>query len=79
MDAPGDDPTIADESRGEGRAEKVCATCGTAIDASEWHPTRTTTDDEVEVYLFCSEQCRDAWSATDREASDATANDEVNE
>lgn len=79
MDAPAEDPTIADESRGEGRAEKVCATCGTTIDASEWHPTRTTVDGEVEVYLFCSEQCRDAWSATGRETGDATEDDEVSQ
>lgn len=76
MDAPDDDPTIADISRGQGRVEKVCATCGSAIDTSEWHPTRTTIDDgDVEVFLFCSEPCRDAWSV---DVADQLERDEVN-
>ena len=40
----------------------TCATCGSAIDPSAWHPVRTWTDDDGEFHLadFCSEECRDA-------------------
>ncbi|WP_158057132.1 DUF7576 family protein [Halorussus halophilus] len=62
------DETIADASRRESKesesVEKVCADCGTLLDSTEWLPTRTSFDDEnVVVYLFCDEDCRDAWQS----------------
>ena len=42
---------------------ELCATCGDAIDTSEWHPVATVTDadGDVRIYPFCDEACRDAW------------------
>lgn len=45
----------------------TCAVCGTAIDTGEWHPVVTEHDenDEIQVYAFCSQACRDEWSSAD--------------
>lgn len=64
MDAPDEDPTAADECRGEGRAEPVSATRRSASNAGEV------------VFPFPTEQCRDAWS-DGHGTTDSTVSDEV--
>lgn len=45
----------------------VCAACGSTIDTTVWRPstTRTADDGKPRMYMFCDEQCRARWSATD--------------
>ena len=44
-----------------------CAECDAWIDRNEWHPVRAvTTDDDFRIHAFCSEACREAWSAPDQ-------------
>lgn len=50
---------IADESLRNDEA-RVCARCDAVIDTREWHPT-IALGDPVDVFLFCSEECADAW------------------
>lgn len=57
-DAEGEESAVrADEP-------KICANCGAEIEATEWHPLVTQTDDEgnFRVYAFCDEGCRKAWA-----------------
>lgn len=44
-------------------AARRCATCGSRIDTTEWHPLATRVDDagEFHVHAFCDAACRDAW------------------
>lgn len=45
---------------------KTCARCGEEFDASDWYPTAARHDGEsVELFVFCSPECRDAWEAAD--------------
>lgn len=55
----GSDDAVAEPTR--------CATCGSAVDQSDWHPVATRFDDDGEFHLFafCSVECRDRW--TERE------------
>lgn len=41
----------------------TCDVCGTPIESEEWHPIASEWDMDGEfcLYLFCSEECRDAW------------------
>lgn len=40
----------------------LCTTCGSFVDASEWHPVTSTSDGgEFEIHHFCDRECRDAW------------------
>lgn len=50
----------------------LCATCGVAIDTTDWHPVSTerTSDGTLHVRPFCDEDCRTAWL---RESSTASA------
>lgn len=58
---PRSDDEIASASRtDDGR--KVCATCGEPIDVTERHPVAASVESEdIDVYLFCSEACRNRW------------------
>ena len=42
----------------------VCSTCGTVVDQTEWHPTRTKTadEDEPEIHVFCDGECLEDWT-----------------
>lgn len=50
--------------RNLGETFENCAHCGTELSVNEWHPTVTTTDEqgELEVYSFCDDECKEAWS-----------------
>lgn len=59
-----------DQSRGReadsatGREPPMrCATCGSPIDRTEWHPvtTRFGDRDEFHLYAFCRVACRREW------------------
>lgn len=40
----------------------TCARCDAPIDRREWHYTGLERgEDEIRVYVFCSENCRDRW------------------
>lgn len=41
----------------------VCSTCGSVVDASEWHPTRSLygEDGTRRLHVFCDEQCLNEW------------------
>lgn len=43
--------------------EKTCERCGTAIETSDWYPiaAEREADGSLDLYPFCSENCRDAW------------------
>lgn len=53
------------QHRGGGNEElpTVCSTCGSVVDPSEWHPTRTIPDAEgdPQLHVFCDEDCLDEW------------------
>lgn len=55
---PDDASPTSDFTRGTRRV--ACATCGSAIDPTAWHPvaTRTDDDDEFHLLVFCSVECR---------------------
>lgn len=39
-----------------------CDNCDDALDLSTWTPTTVEDGDEnVEIYRFCSEECREQW------------------
>lgn len=60
-----DEPNAA-ESSDETAPERRCATCDDVIDTSEWHPAAAVyEDDELAMYAFCSQECREAWEASD--------------
>jgi hypothetical protein len=42
-----------------------CAECGDHIPSGEWHPVATLRDGdgEMDIYDFCSEDCRSSWQA----------------
>lgn len=44
-----------------------CARCGAVIDTGEWYPVRTHDDADglLQLYSFCSHDCRQEWNATD--------------
>ncbi|MUV58477.1 hypothetical protein [Halogeometricum sp. CBA1124] len=58
------DQEIADASQHprDGTHLKRCATCAAEIDPSRRHLAATAPDDPSTVYLFCSEDCRVAWT-----------------
>lgn len=65
------DNSIADACLGEAPSEdaapnRICATCGDAVENFERHPVATRTDEtgEVAVYLFCSTACETQWEAS---------------
>jgi hypothetical protein len=39
----------------------ICSACGSVVDPSEWHPTRTTPDEDgaPQFHVFCDEDCLD--------------------
>jgi hypothetical protein len=45
-----------------------CAICGRRIDVTKWHrlATETDEDDVLRVYAFCSRECYERRTATDR-------------
>lgn len=59
------DQEIAEASQHprEGTDLKICAACGTEIDPTRRHLAATPSDDPSTVYLFCSDGCRDEWTA----------------
>lgn len=44
----------------------VCSACKSVVDQDNWHPTRTTQTDsgEPQLHIFCDEQCRNDWLAS---------------
>lgn len=42
---------------------KRCAACGADIDPTRRTPAATPPDSPSTVFLFCSEDCRDDWTA----------------
>ena len=42
-----------------------CQYCGSPIDTADWYPIVTATDErgKVELYAFCTKQCRNTWRA----------------
>ena len=42
---------------------KVCATCGAAVDTTDWFPVAARPDDAgmVRTYAFCGDRCRESW------------------
>ncbi len=60
-----DEENDADQSpRDSGMSFEQCAHCGAGLAVNEWYPTVTTTDGDgdVELYSFCNDACKDAWS-----------------
>lgn len=62
------DPNCAGTEQGANRRDAMteeCAECGEPIAADEWHLVATQRDDDgdVEIYAFCSEDCRSSWRA----------------
>ena len=43
--------------------ETTCEQCGATVDTSDWYPVTNERgeDGSVELYDFCSRECRDAW------------------
>lgn len=43
--------------------DKICESCGTVIDTSDWYPVTNErgADGSLQLYHFCSEDCQDAW------------------
>lgn len=65
-------PTGANAKRG-----KICRHCGDAVKIDEWYPvaSRTAPDGSVEIYPFCGDDCREAWTAGRDARDDATVTD----
>lgn len=45
--------------------EDVCQRCGATIATNHWYPIakERTSDGSLELYPFCSEDCKDRWVA----------------
>lgn len=60
-----DTNTKPDSSRERTGADtpETCDTCGAPVETEEWHPTATEwdDDDDLSVYTFCSQDCRETW------------------
>lgn len=43
---------------------KICEYCGAMIDTSDWYPVtkERDSDESLQIYSFCSEDCQEAWS-----------------
>lgn len=52
-----------DESSGV--PDDRCAECGATVDRREWHPVAKARDSDgtLQLYPFCSEDCRTDWQA----------------
>lgn len=59
-----DESSLSDESP-RASSTKICAQCGGSLDATERTPAATSRGDDgdVSVYLFCDEECRNAWKS----------------
>ncbi|MBV0925129.1 hypothetical protein KTS45_13070 [Halomicroarcula limicola] len=40
---------------------RLCTTCGTPIDTTEWYPVTTVPEEGHRIYAFCGEVCRERW------------------
>lgn len=42
--------------------DERCTNCGDEIDTAQWYPVVTrTVDEEVRLYSFCDDDCRNNW------------------
>lgn len=59
----GEDETSSDGASGG----EPCAHCGSAIETDDWYPIAAERDEDgsLNLYHFCSEDCRSAWRGAD--------------